>query len=506
MSDDAVSYIGQLSQDQKWRWDGTAWTPAPVPLPTWASLKLQGRPTWTAVASAVVVGLAADQALRVGWFGLGASVALECATLALMLVGGLRRVESWLLAAAAGAFGAWLTVRASPWLLWPDVAAMFALLALAASIRLRGSLLDIGIAEAAARGVNAALHALAGVLFLARPIVGARSRVAAGAPVARGLLISIPIAVVLAGLLASADPIFASFLRINLDFSQLALDAVYVLAGALVVAGLLRVAAAEPIDRVDGPLWRLGTTEALVVLAVVDAIFGAFAIAQALAAGGERDALLTAGVTYADYARSGFFQLLWVAGITLVVLILCSRITGFALRKGRLAFTVLAEIAIALTLLIVLVASMRLSLYESAYGFTMLRLYSHIFAGWIAVVFLLLAADLAGLWSRRRWFVGATVITAIGLLMALNIANPEAIVVRLNIDRATATHSIDAQYLAGLSSDAEPALLASRFQVDASIQQDINTVACAGPRSYAPSPAAFNWADAAAVEARRERC
>ena len=50
-----------------------------------------------------------------------------------------------------------------------------------------------------------------------------------------------------------------------------------------------------------------------------------------------------------------------------------------------------------MTLLIVLVAWMRLSLYEGAYGFTMLRLYSHIFAGWVAVVFVLLAADLAGL-------------------------------------------------------------------------------------------------------------
>jgi hypothetical protein len=216
--------------------------------------------------------------------------------------------------------------------------------------------------------------------------------------------------------------------------------------------------------------------------------------------------LKTAGVTYADYARSGFFQLLWVAGITLIVLVLFSRITGFAHQRGRAAFAVLAETATGLTLLIVVVASMRLSLYESAYGFTMLRLYSHIFAGWIALVFLLLAADLAGLWPRRRWFVGATAITALSLLMALNVANPEAMVVGLNTDRAVATHKIDAQYLGGLSSDAAPALLTSRSEVDASLWQDIKIVACAGPRSYAPSPAAFNRSDAEAANARRLAC
>ncbi len=324
---------------------------------------------------------------------------------------------------------------------------------------------------------------------------------------ARGLLIAIPIAAVLASLLASADPIFASFLNLNLDIGQLALDTVYVLVGALVVAGLLRLASAAPIDRVDGPVWRLGSTEALVVLAVLDTVFGAFAIAQAIGASGTAgDALRRAGVSYADYARSGFFQLLWVAGITLVLLILCSRVTGFAHRKRRAAFTVFAETAIALTLLIVLVASIRLSLYESAYGFTMLRLYSHIFAGWIAVVFLLLAADLASVWPRRRWFVGATAITALSLLMGLNFVNPEGVVVGLNTDRATTAHKIDAQYLGGLSSDAAPALLTSRSEVDASLWQDIKIVACAGPRTYAPSPAAFNLSDAEAANARHLAC
>ena len=509
MPDDAVT-IGQLSPDRRWRWDGTTWAATGTPealASRWASVKLRNPATWTGVIAVVLVGLIADQAFRVGAVGVGATAVLTIAALLLVLVGRVTRLQSRLLAAATALFAAWLSLRASPWLLVPDIAASLLLMVAAASLAARGSLFDLGFAEAIGRAFNAALHGLAGIAFVGRPIAGARTRLGVMAPVARGILIAIPIAAVLAALLASADPIFASFLNLNIDVSRLALDVIYVLVGCLVFAGLLRIAAAEPMERVDGPVWRLGAIEAMVVLSILDAVFAAFAIAQAIGASGSAgDTLRAAGVTYSDYARSGFFQLLWVAGITLVLLVLFSRITGFAGRSGRFVFLALAELAIALTLLIVLVAWIRLSLYEGAYGFTMLRLYSHIFAGWVAVVFLLLAADLAGLFRRRRWFVGVTALTALSLLLALNVANPEALVVALNVDRAAETHKIDAQYFGELSSDATPALLAAHAQIDVSLWPDVATVACSGPRNYAPSPAAFNWADAEAAEARLAGC
>jgi Domain of unknown function (DUF4173) len=513
MTDDAAVPIGMLSPDRRWRWDGTAWTPAPealprlLPLPAWARVRISYQATWWAACAALLVGLVADQWLRVGAFGIGASLAIACTALALVFAARMQRVESRLLAGAAVLFAVWLSMRASPWLLWPDLAAGLILLGTAASTASRGTLLDMGIAESAARGFHATLHWLAGGVWAFKPVRRIRTRFAAAAPVARGLLIATPVAVLLAGLLASADPVFASFLNINLDFGQMSTDVFFVLVGSLVMAGLLRLAAAEPLERVDGPMWRLGAIEGLVVLAVLDATFAAFAIAQAIAAtGAAGDTLRAAGVTYADYARSGFFQLLWVAGITLVVLVLFSRITGVTQRSSKLAFLVLAEIAIALTLLIVAVASMRLSLYESAYGFTMLRLYSHLFAGWIAVVFLLLAADLSGVFRRRRWFVGATTLTALALLMALNIASPEALVARLNVDHAASTGKIDSQYLADLSSDAAPTLLASRSQLQPALWLQIRAAVCGGPRAYTPSPAAFNWADAEAAASRRDAC
>jgi hypothetical protein len=508
------SYVGEVSADGMWRWDGTSWQPiasraTQLPNPVWLNLNLKATPTWLMVAGALIVGLVADQALRVSTFGLAASLTVAISAVLLTFTGRLATLESRVLAGAAVLFGAWLSVRASSWLLWPDLVMSFALLGFAASISQRGSLLDTGVAEAAARVVHALIHGAAGAGFIARPILAARARLAVplAAPLARGLLIAAPIAILLAGMLAAADPVFASFFQLNFDFGRLALDAIFVLAGALTIAGLLRLAAAEPVSRVNGPLWRLGSIEGLVVLAVLDAIFAAFAVAQAIAAfGAASDTLRAAGLTYADYARSGFFELLWVAGITAIVLIMFSRITGLTQPNSRRAFLVLGQIGIALTLLIVFVAFRRLSLYEDAYGFTMLRLYSHIFAVWIAIVFALLAADMAGVFRQRRWFVGATSISAMAFLLALNFANPEAAVVALNIDHSRAAHKIDTQYLTELSSDATPALLASRSQIDASLGRDISRVACAGPKTYSVSPSAFNFADAAAAAARRQSC
>ncbi|HEY3085121.1 MAG TPA: DUF4173 domain-containing protein, partial [Candidatus Dormibacteraeota bacterium] len=491
-----------------WRWDGTAWRPvSEAPLPAWSSVKLRSNATWAAVVAALLVGLAADQALRNGRFGLAASTTFIGAAFALVWVGRLERLESRLLAGAAVLFAGALTLRASPWLLLPDLFAAIGLLGVAASLAVRGSLYDLGVADVAARSFHAFIQLAVGVAFVARPVIRVRGRVSSAIPFARGVLIAAPIALLLGGLLASADPVFASFFNLNIDVGQLILDVLFVLIGSLAAAGLLRLAASEPIDRVDGPTWRLGATEALVVLAVLDAVFAAFALAQVLAASGAAaETLRSAGVTYSDYARSGFFQLLWVSGITLALLIFFSRISAFKERSSRLAFLVLAECAIALTLMVDVVAFRRLSLYEEAYGFTMLRLYSHVFAVWLGVVFGLLAADFLGVFRQRRWFIGATVTTALVVLLGLNVANPEAIVVALNTSHAQVAHKIDGQYLSELSSDATPALLASRANLEPALQQQITQAACAGPRGYVPPLAAFNLADAQAAEARRSSC
>src|SRR5437899_8752850 len=156
MSEGASTYIGQLSDDRRWRWDGTAWKPVGISLPPWAGFKLRSQATVKALAGAAAVGLLADQAIRVGAVGLGATVTIAFAAIALQLAGDLRRLESRLLLATAAAFGLWLTARASPWLIGPYLAVALALLILADSVAVKSKLLSIRLAAVLARGSGTA--------------------------------------------------------------------------------------------------------------------------------------------------------------------------------------------------------------------------------------------------------------------------------------------------------------------------------------------------------------
>ncbi|HEX6675770.1 MAG TPA: DUF4153 domain-containing protein [Actinomycetes bacterium] len=239
----------------------------------------------------------------------------------------------------------------------------------------------------------------------------------------------------------------------------------------------------------------LGALEAMVVLGGLCALFASFAAAQVVAlSGGARHVLDTAGLTYAQYARSGFFQLLAVAVITLGVLLALRAVTELATPRRRLAFTVLAELAVALTLVIVVVAIRRLNLYEDAYGLTMLRLYSELFSYWIGVVFLLLGASVAGLGRARAWLLGAAAGAGLVLLLALNLANPEAVVAR---DLLATTHErqrpdTDTGYLvADLGDDAAPAIVAGTAGLDPELRAELLAPLC---RRHLGPPRHRGWA------------
>jgi hypothetical protein len=438
---------------------------------------------------------------------LGASLAFIAAALGLTVTGALRSAQGRLLAGGAMIFAGCLSWRASPWLTIPDLAATAGLLAMAASMSSRGSILYLGFVEAGARVVHGFIHLILGLPFAVTPLRTRGTRVTQLAPIGRGILIAMPIAVVMIGLLASADPIFASFFNINLDIGQVVFDVSCVVLGALLVAGLLRLASARGIDPIQGPRRWLGFVETLVVVATLDVVFMAFAFAQAIAVGGNgADVLRRAGVTYSDYARSGFFQLLWVAGITLVILILVSRITVPNKTRANLAIRAGLGVAILLTLLIVYVSFQRLNLYEVAYGFTMLRLYSQIFAVWIGVVFAALSIDILVPAERQRWLLGAAGISGLLILLALNALNPEALVVQLNTDRAVSTNKLDVSYLQTLSADAIPAITASRTALPTQLRPALEQAVCSGPRTYRPAWAAINLGDKAAIDARRSIC
>ncbi|MEV5826526.1 DUF4173 domain-containing protein [Spirillospora sp. NPDC052242] len=197
----------------------------------------------------------------------------------------------------------------------------------------------------------------------------------------------------------------------------------------------------------------------IVPIAALDLLFLAFCAVQArvfLAA--DKDALLAeTGLTYAEYARQGFFQLVVVTVLVIAVIALAMTWAPSAARADRVSVRVLLGLLCALTLVVVAVALRRLYLYEEAFGWTRLRLWVHAFEMWLGLVVVLGAVG-AVFGYRRSLLPRAIAASGAASLLALAAINPDAFIAERNVDRFEATGKIDVLYLRNLSADAVPAL------------------------------------------------
>jgi hypothetical protein len=280
------------------------------------------------------------------------------------------------------------------------------------------------------------------------------------APAARGALFGGLVAVPFGALFWTADAAFAEATR-SLPLPSLVSVPGRVLSFALVLAAALGLALAVRRPLVVPPVRvpsSLGLLEWAIPLALLDALFAAFVGVQfAVFFGGHGHVLETAGLTYAEYARQGFWELLGASALTLVVVggvIVLAQPRTLAERRLRAA---LLGLLCALTLVVLVSALRRLALYEDTFGLTRLRLGAQVVAFWLGGFFALVIA--AGLVSGiRRRLVPATVVGSAVALLAFSLANPDGLVAGRNVQRWRGSGRIDVRYLRGLSADAAPAL------------------------------------------------
>ena len=464
------------------------------------------------LVDATVAAVLADLAVRSGVAGVAGSLLVVAVVAGLLASGRVANtpaggraanIEAACVIGAALPFGLFLSLRTSPWLLPLDVIAIAGLLLLGCSLAGGGRLFDLPVPDLAMRAFLALAHGLAAPAFVVGPFAHRRRPVA----ILAGAGLALPLLVVLGLLLASADAVFAGFFNWWGSPETVVVHALLLGVGAWGMAGLLRLTSADPAPPAPHLPYRLGHVEATVVVGSLVALFSAFVVAQLIAvAGGARHVLETAGLTYAEYAREGFFQLVAVAAITLVALVGLRAVTDLSDPGHRLRFTVLGEIAIGLTLVVLLVALRRLGLYTEAYGLTMLRVVAFVFAVWIGLVLVLAGLALGGIGAERAWLVGGALVAGLTLLLGLNVANPEAIVVRHNIDRATRAQPVDPEYLAELSDDAVPALVRALARLPEPQRAEVRAAACEAEDWPYDGWAAANTSRRRATDARQRVC
>ncbi|MEW2473636.1 DUF4173 domain-containing protein [Micromonospora gifhornensis] len=275
---------------------------------------------------------------------------------------------------------------------------------------------------------------------------------------------TVVVLVVFGPLLSSADAAFSQVLGALLPeisvsgvFRWLFLAAV---GGLIAVAAVYTLAAPPDLSAVDRPTERrVGLLEWAPPIAALTALFGGFVAVQfTVLFGGQRHVLRTTGLSYAEYARSGFWQLVVVTVLTLAVL---GGVTRFARRDrhlDRVLLRVLLGLLSALTVVIVVSALSRMYTYQKVYSFTGERIFVMGFELLLGAVFLMILV--AGVRWRGGWIPRLATALAVVLLLGLAVLNPEDYAARRNVARYQETGRIDAWYLRALSADATPALAA----------------------------------------------
>lgn len=302
--------------------------------------------------------------------------------------------------------------------------------------------------------------------------VGLGGRLGGAAPAARGIVLAAALLLVFGGLFLAADAAFAELARDWLlpgwDLGLLparivVFGLVLALAGALTAAGNRYMSLGRPWllpypdPRPSANRRALGRTEWLIALGVLDLLFAAFVLVQvAVLFGGRSHVLDTVGLTYAQYARQGFFQLVAVAVLTLGVVAASIRWARTEHRADRLVLKVLLGVLCVLTLIVLLSALRRLTLYESTFGFTRLRISVQATILWLGGLFLLVI--LAGAMWRGRWLARAAVLYTGVALLVFSLLDPDSLIASKNVERFERTGRVDLAYLAVLSPDAVPAL------------------------------------------------
>jgi hypothetical protein len=425
------------------------------------------KPTyWKVLAAAALTGVAGDYLLRGAEWRLGFALWIALlAVCAAVLVPQLTRERALLLVGATlAAFG----------LVWRDAELLYAidtlsLLCMGALTIWHGSgkrMSQLSVVEVVRAGVLAVANTVSG----AAGVIEANGEHLSSAPAARnrrraiffGCVLAAPPFLLVASLLISSDAVFSTM--VDQFVSTVAADGIRHLFVASflawMAAGWLRSAAGDSIGstllnvRSPGLPWP-SVGVALYALSGLLVLFEATQVRVLF--GGAEYLRATTGLTVANYARAGFFQMVVAAGIVLGTLVIAEWLIAADNAAGRRRYRVAGGILLTLVATLLISAASRIWLYMREFGLSIDRAFASAAIVWVLVALIAFAATT--LRDRADRFAPIAVYCTIGWVVLLNLVNPEARVVNVNMSRAARGAAFDIPYHAALSADAVPALL-----------------------------------------------
>ncbi len=267
--------------------------------------------------------------------------------------------------------------------------------------------------------------------------------------VGKSLLIAVPVILVIIFLLSSADSVFGSIFSdftkaiskmletktINDFLGRLLVIAVtFIYIAGFIIAFAKSKKQEETEESTGIKLSDLTIKILLVSLNIIYLLFSVIQIKYLFI-----NATTTPNFDYATYARTGFFQLMFVSFINFALLHIS--------KKNIETNKFLKIMLIIFTMIIVISAAFRMHLYEQKYGYTYLRLFVYFT---LVTEMLVLIPILSKLFGLKIDTFKTTIEIVVTMYIILNFININKIIAKNNIDKYLAdieNESIDYFYL-----------------------------------------------------------
>lgn len=467
------------------------------------------------LSGALVVGVAGDLLLRTHEWRAGFTLWLVLsAALATWLTEGDARERRLLIGGVALA-SLGLAVRDAEMLMAVD---LLSVLCMGALVVWHGSgrrIAELTVVESIRAAVLAPLTLVAGGAGALRPAFGGDEQASArrssrARAIAIGAVLALPPLFIVTGLLGSSDEVFAAFLEgVGTFLAESGLEHVLAIAFLTwIAAGWMRAAAGEA-QEIRVPQVR---TPGVAFLTVSVGLYGLVALLTLFIAsqlrtlfGGASYLLATAGLTVAEYARSGFFELVVASGVVLGTVVAADWLMAEDDVEGRMRLRTVGSALVLLVAALLVSAVVRMRLYVEYFGLTLDRFVAMAVLVWVLLLLTTLAATT--LRGRSARFAPTMLLATAAWVFGLNLVNPEGVVARANVSRAVTAGGFDVPYHATLSADALPVLVSEASRLPAAECEALRTALQAKWRERLvdndPTDGDWRSADLARMAARR---
>ena len=275
-------------------------------------------------------------------------------------------------------------------------------------------------------------------------------------PILIGIAITIPVLLIMTLLLAYADVVFFNILE-NIFFA-FNFSTIFHICFLMVVVffGSYAVCAALGMKNIKEEVKNRRVLEpviAIIVTATLSVLYLIFSMIQILYLfiGNMQ---LPYNFTYSGYARQGFFQLLAVCILNLLIVLTCLHFF-----RENTVLKIILTIISGCTFIMILSSALRMLMYISRYNLTFLR----IFVLWaLAVIFLLMAGVIIYIYKNKFPLFTYSMVIVTVFYIGLSFAHPDYWIAKYNLNSMHLDEYSpydNKGYMSSLSADAAPILL-----------------------------------------------